>query len=298
MRSPTVRATRPADVPDLRDGWIADDAGWETLRRAASAYELAGFHTFESVDWFRDAMRTATLWWVDEAAVALLDHARRTMPPTTLTPELIPAPAGFVAFEAPLTGIDAQTGEATIAADVLMWHLARVGPARAPAVSILQATATARRLIPLGRADWKVGETSGSAEWATHPASRASIEEDQRTVAALWILSSQKNLTVPVTDVPPRGVLRRARRFDPHRPDPVVRCVYLPQHGSGAGGGPVDRRYHHRWVVSGHWRQQAYGPGRVLRRPTWIAPHVKGPDDAPLLTTPKVNVWRGEKPGS
>lgn len=51
------------------------------------------------------------------------------------------------------------------------------------------------------------------------------------------------------------------------------------------------REYHHRWVVGGHWRQQACGPGRKQRKPVFILPYVKGPEDAPLKTE-RVNVWR------
>jgi hypothetical protein len=48
--------------------------------------------------------------------------------------------------------------------------------------------------------------------------------------------------------------------------------------------------YHHRWIVRGHWRNQ-YFPSRDGHKPIWIAPHVKGPEDAPLLTGEKVYSW-------
>ena len=41
------------------------------------------------------------------------------------------------------------------------------------------------------------------------------------------------------------------------------------------------RMYRVRWLVRGHWREQAHGQGRVQRRRTWIAPHWKGPTTAP-----------------
>ena len=58
---------------------------------------------------------------------------------------------------------------------------------------------------------------------------------------------------------------------------------------------PVDesgRVYRHRWVVRGHWRQQAFGPDRSQRKPLFIAPYIKGPAGAPLLATEHVHVWR------
>ncbi len=38
-----------------------------------------------------------------------------------------------------------------------------------------------------------------------------------------------------------------------------------------------------RWVVRGHWRQQPCGPGRSMRRDTYITDYVKGDPDAPLV---------------
>lgn len=35
----------------------------------------------------------------------------------------------------------------------------------------------------------------------------------------------------------------------------------------------------HRYIVRGHWRNQAYGPGRQLHRRQWIAPFWKGPEN-------------------
>jgi hypothetical protein len=48
----------------------------------------------------------------------------------------------------------------------------------------------------------------------------------------------------------------------------------------------------HRHVVRGHWRQQAWGPARSLRRPTWVPSYVKGPEGAPLIRSEKIMVWR------
>lgn len=47
----------------------------------------------------------------------------------------------------------------------------------------------------------------------------------------------------------------------------------------------------HRWVVSGHWRNQWY-PKRGLHRPKWIPGHVKGPEGAPLRHVEKVHALR------
>lgn len=53
------------------------------------------------------------------------------------------------------------------------------------------------------------------------------------------------------------------------------------------------RVYKHRWIVRGHWRNQACGANQEDRELTWIASYIKGPKNAPLLATEKVVVWRG-----
>lgn len=43
-----------------------------------------------------------------------------------------------------------------------------------------------------------------------------------------------------------------------------------------------------RWLVRGHWRNQAHGPGLQERRKQWIEPHWKGPEDGPTAVRPHV----------
>lgn len=39
-------------------------------------------------------------------------------------------------------------------------------------------------------------------------------------------------------------------------------------------------------LVSGHWKQQPYGPQASLRKTIWLEPYWRGPDDAPILVKP------------
>jgi hypothetical protein len=74
----------------------------------------------------------------------------------------------------------------------------------------------------------------------------------------------------------------------------ATRVIYLNGHDHIADGTAEGHDYRHRWIVSGHWRSQPYGPASSLRRPVWIAPHIKGPEGAPLLTGDKVRaITRG-----
>lgn len=49
-------------------------------------------------------------------------------------------------------------------------------------------------------------------------------------------------------------------------------------------------------TARGHWRQQPYGPARAYRRPVWIHPHVRGPEEAPWATGTTVSRLRSTTP--
>lgn len=65
------------------------------------------------------------------------------------------------------------------------------------------------------------------------------------------------------------------------------------QSGDRDGAGASGRKITKRFLVSGHWRQQACAPGRSLRKPLYIDGYLKGPDRAPLMeASDRVYVWR------
>lgn len=98
-------------------------------------------------------------------------------------------------------------------------------------------------------------------------------------------MCSQTLTTVSREALPPRTV-RALKKFSMPKHVTVVRLRRFSAHPAQEGDSQVE--WSHRWVVRGHWRRQRVGPGRQEIRPTWIAPHVKGPDGAPLLMTEKV----------
>jgi hypothetical protein len=60
--------------------------------------------------------------------------------------------------------------------------------------------------------------------------------------------------------------------------------------GDSDGDQGSRRKSDKRWWVAGHWRQQACGPKRALRKPVWISMHLKGDSEAEV--SERVNVWR------
>ena len=127
------------------------------------------------------------------------------------------------------------------------------------------------------------------------PASQSGLEHEGllSMIGATWLLMQQPTIadSRPLDPCGGRGGSGR-----PPRPEREVRIIDLRR---AAESGPrqdardsLGRVYRHRWLVSGHWRQQAVGQGRAQRRPTWVVPHVKGPEGAPMLQTDRVRVWR------
>jgi hypothetical protein len=133
----------------------------------------------------------------------------------------------------------------------------------------------------------------------TEPVPMAELEASAlpviQALAASWLLMQQPQLVDRTRERPDKSAQRNAARNGLSDPEVTVidlRRLYAPQDADPDEGREGGRRYRHRWVVSGHWRQQAYGPERSLRRQQWIPAYVKGPDGAPLLATERVNVWR------
>lgn len=115
-----------------------------------------------------------------------------------------------------------------------------------------------------------------------------------QAVCASWLLMRQPTLVEREQVRPDKSVRRVTQRLgmaDPQVSIVDLRRQFVPD-GRDEVGEEGGRRYRNRWVVSGHWRDQAWGPGRALRRRTWIPAYVKGPEGAPLVVTERVNVWR------
>ena len=112
---------------------------------------------------------------------------------------------------------------------------------------------------------------------------------------ALWLLSAQRGIADNRLTAPQARSKKKAKRVASGRaPAPeAVRIITLrSQQPSGSyAAAPSGRIYRHRWTVSGHWRNQAIGKKWSERRPIYINPYLKGPQDKPLLTGDKVKAW-------
>jgi hypothetical protein len=106
----------------------------------------------------------------------------------------------------------------------------------------------------------------------------------KRYTHALWLLLGQ-TITHSAEEYVSKTGMKRAKIVGiPGRVTLVtLRRVSVPRKE-----GETLVEWSHRWIVRSHWRWQRCGPGLQEKRRVWIAPHIKGPEDKPLIVTEKV----------
>ncbi|MFF7837604.1 hypothetical protein ACFZC6_02025 [Streptomyces ossamyceticus] len=306
---------RPQDLPESRAEVVAyhltkGPALFDACIRAgampirppgdihASAQELARLEA--------ERVRNGELFWVSSDMTELVGAASKTMPGFTLAPDDMPSPWGFMAFEKPIRTITSPyTGEdipivaaswgplpfADFASGGVWasWYsdtgnvLDRAGnsglPDRVKSMmkgSLPRFTYDCESVAPFSDTELKSVTATGE-----EPSDNALGVDLLKTV---WLLMAQPLAEVSEVE-PDRAVRKRMRRAN--QEPKSVRVIELRRPQRSGEAGPGTREYHHAWVVRGHWRNQ-WHPKRQVHRPVWIAPHIKGPEGAPLIGGEKV----------
>ena len=141
--------------------------------------------------------------------------------------------------------------------------------------------------------DTTYGRPTVSYAWARLETGRQWPSGDMTTTAErpmvdrlLQMLSFLASRWVDLRRVAPRPdhQTRRLARAGVSLPEPDVIVVQLrapvpPSHQEREPG--TERDWHFRWMVRGHHRAQWY-PSLNAHKVVWIAPHLKGPAEAPL----------------
>lgn len=120
-------------------------------------------------------------------------------------------------------------------------------------------------------------------------------DEDYRGMVAL-LVATWSLMSNPTVAESRQWREARSKQAAKRRPPALVTTIALRQmrHVTDPDSESDSRSwsYQHRFVVRGHWKQQPYGPDRALRRTTWVASYIKGPEGAPLMPREHVHVWR------
>lgn len=239
-------------------------------------------------------LQDAELFFVAKPMILLANQAAATLPDFVVAPEDVPTINGFAYLDEPIADFVNEGGH-RVRVVAVSW-----GPATtfsdswshgAVQVSWYYDTAVAHEGRDLSGVGSRLVLLSSSA--FPFNESRQSQDENgdpftaELALKALWLLMMQPVVSMNDAHYDRASARRYARqRMEP----PRVRVITL-RRMAGTGDGGSDRDYHHQWIVRGHWRQQWY-PARQVHRPVWIAPHIKGPEGAPLLGGEKVYALR------
>jgi hypothetical protein len=206
---------------------------------------------------------------------AVVDAASRTFTPEPFEPEDFITPAGFLVFEQPVEMIAGAEGDQVrLDFRAFSWMTIQTERVERPMVAlttyvrwemIAPSILAWDRMVPISfgdkpdRADaywWRIAQTTLRLMQEWRPASR-------------------------YHERPDRPTRRSAARLGFTDRDVVVVRLRRERSPSETLGGVAN--YSHRFLVSGHWRNQ-WHPSTGTHRQQWISPYVKGPDDKPLKT--------------
>lgn len=289
---------RPRALPKLRAQAIRQFA---SLTDGGSPFMLPGDEN--TVAAVLTDLRDCDLYWASEDMTALAMHAGAQLASARFVTAERPSPIGLAVFAGGLGMVDVAPGKGLPVDGLLwapgpeqtlrVWHLieGRALFADFPPGMVKQQPPP---LVPIREVRLPV--TDEPVPLDDLPA-REGMRPSRAIIAAMsaaWYLMQQPQLVDRERQEASRADARALRRAG--LPDDGVTVVDLRRLMTPQDRDPDEasdgRQYRHRWVVSGHWRDQPYGPDRTLRRKTWIPAYVKGPEGAPMLVTERVNVWR------
>jgi hypothetical protein len=95
-------------------------------------------------------------------------------------------------------------------------------------------------------------------------------------LAAASLLLANPAVAARTTTAPKTPAARKAAKKG-HSTNVTVVDLRAPRHVETGDKSETVRVYTHRWIVRGHWRNQAYGKNHAQRRITWVPSYTKGP---------------------
>lgn len=281
---------RPQDLPELRAELRAQMVNQKHIRRL-----------------WHDAQRTATTDGADEVGQAfqqLIDETElfHIAPPMTelacvaatsltmftLSPADLPSPVGLVIFGGHIRQAIHFEDGCTTPLRGAIWGSDETRFMVIPVADPHDGVPIEGRLVAYP--DMHFGNDFGE-ELENVEVDQSSIQtlEFLALILTTWLLMAQPLASSEQIE-PDRAAKKRLRRAG-HEPAPVRVIELRRPKVTGIEPGESGRSYSHRWITRGHWRQQWY-PAREVHRPVWIAPHVKGPEGAPLIGGEKVYAWK------
>ncbi|WP_434739346.1 hypothetical protein [Micromonospora sp. SH-82] len=224
----------------------------------------------------------APMYWINDEFTDMVNEVSHDQPPVKITDELVPSPTGLLAWPTPV-GTDRQLAAASWTPHDDGWQFIgyrSIG------------TALDDDLMPLLR-----HEIGWLAPIHAEHITRRTPLHGRHPLGPLittWLLIKQQMAEAVPAKIRKSTTRSYART---RRAAPDVRIVRIrPSNATPTSprtptpGSHGRTRPDHRFWVSGHERQQAYGPGRSLRRTIDIQPFLKGDENLPIKLSTTVRV--------
>jgi hypothetical protein len=309
------------DVPRIRAGAVEGctrfgagffaaciRAGLMPLRPVGPVDEVAAELAQREID----RLTKADLYYVSQDMTDLTAAAAESLPDFSIAAADIPSRYGFIVFATPVRVVDTPEDHFS---DVTYISGASWGPSPIPSPEGgVWISWYSDRVANHATVDPRRGISDEAARQVIHSDGRFAYDNEQNApfgpttmvdsltgeivdrpqgawaeLKTAWLLMQQPVTTVAEATFDRAERRRLARQRLDDRP---VRVINLRRRAASTIAGQSDREYHHQWIVRGHWRDQWYA-SRGVHRPVWIAPHVKGPEGAPMLGGEKVHAWTG-----
>ncbi|SMB83359.1 hypothetical protein [Corynebacterium glucuronolyticum] len=274
-------------------------------KEIVSAEKKFSGHSPEEMVIHTSTLRKCGLWWASRDMTKLAISTAPEMP--EWTPAIAaPEPIGFMWFSAPIGSTpdtppagfkgDGAPTESVLGAGRIQgvhWSLQAGHTLTLTLYGTCVDEVQRARTVPVTRDIYEIGVYKIIADQEFSPSSGAIPQpwaaKVVHTLGAAWILMQQPTVA---TTRKAKGVGGGVGKKKPPKTS-LVQVIELRRlaHKHSEEKGHATREFHTRWMVRGHWRQQRVGPGRKYVRPVYVAPYIKGPEDAPLKTD-RVNAWR------
>ncbi|NJP30745.1 hypothetical protein [Micromonospora thermarum] len=221
------------------------------------------------------------MYWINQEFTDLVNEVSADQPPATATDDVAPTPAGLLAWPEPV-GSPRHLAAVSWTPHAHGWHV--IGY-RSVGSALDDDLMPALRheigwLVPI-HAEFIA---SGTTLDGHHPLG---------PLITTWLLINQQTAEAIPAKLP-KGTIKAYQRNQ--RPAPDVRIVRIkprstpPPKRTQPASPRTRAKPDHRFWVSGHKRQQPYGPGRSLRRTIDIQPFLKGDEDLPIKMSTTVRV--------
>jgi hypothetical protein len=249
------------------------------------------------------ALEDGETWFVDDEMVDVVEAGLAHWPGEKLLATDIPATEGIIYFERSVYCKD-KHGK-SLAYRGAVWTTRMPFQCRDSETDEISEPETTLFVALLGHGEdednyskgiaaLKAGPESGSylrgLHWYTFDyaavGSKPKATQPSALLLVLWRIAHQM-LGVKYSERNPRSFRRDLDRWGMTDSDTVVVRLRRRRHEHGEPQGEAN--YSHRFIVSGHWRNQWY-PSMQEHRLRWIAPFVKGPEDMPLVVKQRVVV--------